>query len=148
MLQDSRSEDQEYSLAGRHIMQDLLPFKRNQGFIDRPATFERLDKVNFRSGNRCAAIWGLGGSDKTQMALGYAFRHKKEKWSSIFWIHGSSESAFHLRLSQTRQEGQPQRQIRIDRGDAVCTEDWIEQQRNWILIVDNADDLTPFKRHH
>ncbi|KAK1585460.1 uncharacterized protein LY79DRAFT_671055 [Colletotrichum navitas] len=52
----------------------ILPFSRNEDVVIRPSIFSQLDKLLPPSESRSAALWGLGGSGKTQVALEFAYR--------------------------------------------------------------------------
>ncbi|PQE09028.1 Acyl transferase acyl hydrolase lysophospholipase protein [Rutstroemia sp. NJR-2017a BBW] len=95
--------------------------------------------------NRSAAIWGLGGCGKTQIALEYAYRCQAKTLCSIFWVHADSEASFSQDYSDlARIAG-----VSLDlKGEDLlgAVKQWIENQRNWLLILDNADDLTIFKK--
>ena len=89
-----------------------------------------------------AAIGGLGGTGKTQVALQFAYS-VKERWSeySIFWIAAQSTESFEQAYEDIA---------------SMCLEELINQEQDckvlvrrylaspsagkWLLIVDNADD--------
>ncbi|PTB49647.1 hypothetical protein M431DRAFT_486642 [Trichoderma harzianum CBS 226.95] len=125
----------------------MLPFPPNENIIRRPEIFTKLDKLLARSkdGHYCsAALWGLGGSGKTQIALDYAYRRSHEDPAcDIFWVHADNETSFardYQRIART---------LNLDykvNGEelflTVC--DLIGSLQRWLLILDNVDDLTLF----
>jgi Tfp pilus assembly protein PilF len=91
-----------------------------------------------------AALVGLGGVGKTQIALELAFQIQKlSPECSVFWVRASDATSFE---SSYREIGQ---QLKIpglneDKADVkelVRAKLSQESAGKWILIVDNADDL-------
>ncbi|OBT41614.1 hypothetical protein VE00_07822 [Pseudogymnoascus sp. WSF 3629] len=65
----------------------IVPFPRNTDFIGRGDIFQSLDQLLLLTTTyQTAAIWGLGGCGKTQMALEYAYRWQQETSGSVFWL--------------------------------------------------------------
>lgn len=98
------------------------------------------DDITEPQQRRCA-IYGLGGSGKTQVALKYAFTHKSS-YQSVFFINAASQDSavadfarIHalLRLSTASS----------DREKVEAVKRWLSKENNssWLLIIDNADDL-------
>jgi hypothetical protein len=82
---------------------------------------------------------------KTQIALEYAYRRQAETSCSIFWVHADSQASFSQDYSDlARIAG-----VSLDlKGEDLlgAVKQWIENQRNWLLVLDNADDLKIFKK--
>ncbi|PNP56058.1 hypothetical protein THARTR1_03583 [Trichoderma harzianum] len=125
----------------------VLPFPPNESVIRRPEIVTKIDKLLTRSkdGHYCsAALWGLGGSGKTQIALDYAYRRSHEDPAcDIFWVHADNETSF------ARDYQRIARKLNLDYKVnseelflTVC--DGIGSLQRWLLILDNADDLTLF----
>ncbi|OHW92230.1 TPR domain-containing protein [Colletotrichum incanum] len=120
-----------------------LPFSRNEDVVIRLAIFSQLDQLLPVSEARSAALWGLGGSGKTQVALEFAYRRAEDdKTCSIFWVHADTEATFAQDFALiARKAGLP-----TPNGEelltAVCH--FIESQPRWLLVLDNADDLRLF----
>ena len=82
---------------------------------------------------------------KTQIALEYAYRLQDRTSCSVFWVHADSEARF----SQGYSELAKIVTISPDlKGENLlnAVKQWFEYQENWLLILDNADDLGIFKR--
>ena len=87
------------------------------------------------------AISGLGGIGKTQIAVEYAYQHRQD-YQAILWtradtqealVSGYVEIAQHLNLPQKDEQDQTL--------VVKAVLHWFKTQRQWLLILDNADDL-------
>lgn len=80
---------------------------------------------------------------KTQIALDYAYQRCDNHSCSVFWVHADSEATF-LQDYKTiaRKLGIDENLKSKDLFAAV--RDHIEAWLGWVLILDNADDLTLF----
>lgn len=80
---------------------------------------------------------------KTQIALEYAYRRSDDKACSVFWVHADNEATF---IHDYKLIGKKLGVAGTLDGDdllvAIC--DRIEAQERWVLILDNADDLSLF----
>ena len=98
------------------------------------------------------ALYGLGGTGKTQLALKFVEDHKEE-YNPILWIDGKSpetvQSSFEccaneLQLSVDRASTQKLDLENLPTVQAVLR--WLrgrkESDHEWLVVVDNADDLT------
>jgi hypothetical protein len=66
----------------------MIPHSWNHRFFGRKSILTRLEaflKPNEIARQRCIALYGLGGSGKTQIALEYTYCHIQE-YHSIIWI--------------------------------------------------------------
>ncbi|KAM0169104.1 hypothetical protein ACHAPF_010290 [Botrytis cinerea] len=126
----------------------FMPFDRNDGLVDRTEIFESLDQLlNPAIQNRSVAIWGLGGCGKTQIALEYAYRCRDKNSSSIFWIRADSEATFVQDYSDLAKIARLSSDLKAE--DLLnAVKQWIENQKDWVLILDNADDLRIFKESY
>ncbi|KAL4909946.1 hypothetical protein BDW74DRAFT_186277 [Aspergillus multicolor] len=106
----------------------MVPFYRNMRFVGREEEIDRIEELLNTSPAKIA-VCGLGGVGKTQIALEVAHRMRERDFDSIFWIpctsHESIEQASKVKahLSQSR-------------------------AGKWLLIFDNADDMSMWSRGH
>ncbi|KAK2050328.1 kinesin light chain [Colletotrichum somersetense] len=122
----------------------VVPFEHNNDIVDRPDLFVKLDGLlppvaDYQS----AALWGLGGSGKTQIALEFAYRRFRETDCSVYWVHADNEATFAQDYEKIASKAglagkfQGKELLRAVR-------EWIETQPRWLLIMDNADNLSIF----
>ncbi|KAG7291468.1 hypothetical protein NEMBOFW57_001487 [Staphylotrichum longicolle] len=139
----------------------LFPFPRNEDVVSRVTLFAELDQLLPRSGaSQSAALWGLGGSGyayyarlrrsladnfrKTQIALEYAYRRADEEPAcSVFWVHAEDETTF---VSDYKNIAKNLKIPTNLDGDELLTavRDGIEALGPYVLVLDNADNLTVF----
>ncbi len=89
---------------------------------------------------------GLGGIGKTQIAVEYAYRSReKGEHTHILWINAASEEAI-ISSFQTLTAVLPDfvdRDEKNQRELITAIKRWLERcQESWLLIFDNADDLS------
>ncbi|KAJ3469775.1 hypothetical protein MRS44_003840 [Fusarium solani] len=123
----------------------VIPYPRNEDLVRRGDLVDRLDKLLPQTpGSHSAALWGLGGSGKTQIALDYAYRRcDADEECCVFWVHADNE-ATSLADYKTigKKLGVDERLDGPDLLDAV--RDGIEARPKWLMVLDNADDLKLF----
>ncbi|KAI8670401.1 NB-ARC domain-containing protein [Fusarium keratoplasticum] len=123
----------------------VIPYPRNEDLVHRGDLIDRLDKLLPPTlGSHSAALWGLGGSGKTQIALDYAYRRcDADDECGVFWVHADNEATFLADYKTIGKKlGVDERLDGPDLLDAV--RDGIEAQRKWLMVFDNADDLKLF----
>lgn len=82
------------------------------------------------------AIVGLGGLGKTQTAAEYAYRYR-EHYEAVLWVRADSRanlSADYQALTELLHLPEPNDPLK-------AMQTWFTAQSNWLLILDNADDL-------
>jgi len=144
------------SIAPRGLW--MVPYARNPHFTGRDDLLEQLTRelASEKSGDATTtrqailsqpqAIKGLGGIGKTQIAVEYAYRAREQGlYTHIFWINAASEEAL-LASFQVLAEHLPNGTAKDEQDQRKLTAAvlrWLEQcQERWLLIVDNADDLS------
>ncbi|KAK0710586.1 hypothetical protein B0H67DRAFT_667316 [Lasiosphaeris hirsuta] len=122
----------------------VIPFPRNEDIVNRAHIFTRLDTLfPPKSDYQSAALYGLSGSGKTQVALEYAYRQCRDGYAcSVLWVHADNESTFAQDYKAIA------RKLGIDKLDGekllITVRERIESMLSWLLVLDNADDLTLF----
>ena len=125
----------------------VLPFSRNKEFVGRQSQLNRLMTILYTDTEEdCqrAALVGLGGAGKTQIALEFAFRVQElSPGYSVFWVRASDATSFE---SAYREIGRQLKIPGLDNDEAdvkalVKASLSSESSGKWIMIVDNADDF-------
>ncbi|KAH7303085.1 P-loop containing nucleoside triphosphate hydrolase protein [Stachybotrys elegans] len=111
-----------------------IPYPRNEDIVDRPDVIDSLNKLlpSVDTEYSAAALYGLGGSGKTQIALDYAYRRCRDVSCSVFWVHADSEATFihdYQDIARCLDIS-----VNLEQGDLLRA----------VLILDNADDLLLF----
>ncbi|CCF33963.1 TPR domain-containing protein [Colletotrichum higginsianum] len=121
----------------------VLPFSRNEDIVGRPGILSQLSQLLPISEARSAALYGLGGYGKTQLALEFAYlRAGDDETCAIFWVHADTEAAFAQDYALIARKGG----LSVSDGEEllIAVRLFIEAQRRWLLVLDNADDLRLF----
>ncbi len=87
------------------------------------------------------ALTGFGGLGKTQTAVAYAFRYRKQ-YQSVLWIKAETEGD--LVASFTRMAkllALPGTNLHQRESVLDSIQKWLSNTADWLLILDNADDL-------
>ncbi|RDW64365.1 uncharacterized protein DSM5745_09776 [Aspergillus mulundensis] len=120
----------------------MVPFAQNPQFLGRGSELIQLRRMVLDGGGpRKAAISGLGGIGKTQVAINIAYHFRDQGLHSVFWISSTS--------AQAVQQGFLDLAARVGLQD--ITPDNVKMRvksyltsnvtRPWILMIDNADDM-------
>jgi tetratricopeptide (TPR) repeat protein/transcriptional regulator with XRE-family HTH domain len=124
----------------------LLPYPRNPFFLGREDVLGELHSC-LESGRMMApsqpqALCGLGGVGKTQVALEYAYRYAQD-YQAVFWLRADNRAALvagFLEMAQALQL--PERDERDPITAVTAVKGWCGHQTSWLLILDNADELS------
>ncbi|KAL7940621.1 P-loop containing nucleoside triphosphate hydrolase protein [Trichoderma barbatum] len=122
----------------------VIPYPRNEDLVHRRDLIDEINKLLPQTpGFYSAALWGLGGSGKTQIALDYAYRRSNDNKCCVFWVHADSEVTF---TTDYKIIGKKLRvDERLDGSDLLdAVRSSIEAQSRWVIILDNADNLELF----
>ncbi|KAG5753304.1 hypothetical protein H9Q70_004045 [Fusarium xylarioides] len=123
----------------------VIPYPRNEDSVHRKHLVDKLNELlPPTQGPGSAALWGLGGTGKTQIALHYAYqRCIDDEKCCVFWVHADSAANFtsdYMKIAKElgieEQLSGPELLDAVRRG--------IESRPKWLLIIDNADNLGIF----
>ncbi|KAL9093990.1 MAG: hypothetical protein Q9165_003660 [Trypethelium subeluteriae] len=119
-----------------------IPFRQDQAFVDRGDILTYVEQRCSQPAGR-AALVGLGGVGKSQLAIEYAHRVRKqspETW--IFWVYAATtariEAAYKSIANMVELPGRQE----TSTGLMQLVYDWLSREANgkWLIVVDNADD--------
>lgn len=124
-----------------------VPFPRNPFFTGREELLERLharlqDSQTAVLGQP-QALSGLGGVGKTQLAVEYAYRCRQAYPQAVLWAAAETTETLDssyveiARLLQLPEKDEPTQELIVQ-----AVKNWLSTQSGWLLILDNADDLS------
>jgi Cdc6-like AAA superfamily ATPase len=134
-----------------------VPLEAVCTYTQRPSLSSAIQKKLHKSDRQneaphALAIYGLGGSGKTQLALNYVAEHK-EDYSPILWIDAQDAettlSSFYrcaseLQLEVSRDSAQVS--ALVDSATVQTVLRWLrdrkESDHEWLVVLDNADDFS------
>jgi tetratricopeptide (TPR) repeat protein len=116
-----------------------LRHRRNAFFTGREQVLADLRQALDTQGT--AALSGLGGVGKTQTAVEYAWRYR-ERYRAVFWADAESrETLLAGFVSMAALLNLPSAQAKDQELAVAEVKRWLEANPDWLLILDNADDL-------
>ncbi|KAF2175506.1 TPR-like protein [Zopfia rhizophila CBS 207.26] len=126
-------------------LSSTVPFRRDGDFISRES-LTTIHQICARPVTR-AALVGLGGVGKSQIAIEYAYQVRDESPTTwAFWVHGGTRARFeegYRRIAEaTRMDGWDNPKADVLRR----VRSWLCDESNgrWVMVVDNADDSDVF----
>ncbi|KAM5528212.1 phosphorylase superfamily protein [Fusarium oxysporum f. sp. phaseoli] len=123
-----------------------LPYSRNRNFVGRGGVIAELQKLLFtHPGGQRAALVGLGGAGKTQIALQLAHLAKNDSQShqrySVIWMPALSMASFEQACTRMIKAFGIEHADNEDPKETFKDFLSSEEAGKWFLITDNADDM-------
>jgi len=122
-----------------------VPYRRNPFFTGREEILQLLhDALHRRPMTaliQSAAISGLGGIGKTQTAIEYAYRYRKD-YQAVLWTRAETREtliADLIALAETLHL--PERNDPDQRHIVEAIKRWLHKHDDWLLILDNVEDF-------
>ena len=120
-----------------------VPLKLSPFFIGREALLAQLRDVLITT--RAVALTGLGGIGKTQTALAYVHAHG-EYYQAVLWVRAASREDLVAGFVALASElNLPEKDAQEQALAVNAVRRWLHNHDNWLLILDNADELTLLK---
>ena len=123
-----------------------VPYPRNPFFLGRDTELAQVRR-HLQDGQATAlsqpqAINGLGGIGKTQLALEYAYRYHQD-YQMVLWARAeSTEALISSYVTIASLLHLPEREAKEQDITVQAVKIWLQTHRGWLLILDNADELT------
>jgi tetratricopeptide (TPR) repeat protein len=116
-----------------------LPLSRNPWFSGRTLLLNKLTQALAppNSSPLVVALWGMGGTGKTALAVEYAHRHQDE-YQYVWWVRAEQPATALSDYSALAGPlGLPQRHDN-DQTAAAAVRERLERVSGWLLVFDNA----------
>ncbi|RYP92185.1 hypothetical protein DL770_001692 [Monosporascus sp. CRB-9-2] len=122
-----------------------VPFQRDPHFVDRDILAE-IDCKSKQPASRVALV-GLGGVGKSQLAVEYSYRTRErspDTW--VFWVPATSSARFEEGYRKIAERAKLPGWDKSDVDIFKLVYSWLSHEANsyWVMIIDNADDLSVF----
>ncbi|MGD0009424.1 MAG: FxSxx-COOH system tetratricopeptide repeat protein [Terriglobia bacterium] len=116
-----------------------VPLPRNPFFTGRKEKLEELG--NALNSGGLAALTGMGGVGKTQIAAHFA-HERRDEYSAVLWASAASQETLVSGFAAIASLLNLPEKDEKDQALAVAAvKRWLEANGGWLLIVDNASDL-------
>jgi len=116
-----------------------VPYSKNPFFTGREKVLADAEKELHASG--LAALTGMGGVGKTQIAAHFAHEHRGE-YSAVLWASAASQETLVSGFAAIASLLNLPEKDEKDQALAVAAvKRWLEANGGWLLILDNASDL-------
>ena len=127
----------------------IVPFDKNERFIGRKKLLQTLHQMLCEevesAWNHRVALHGMGGVGKTQVAIEYVYTNRKN-YDRIYWIRADNEASILSGFQDIAVRTQCLSSLSIQNPDqklvASLVLGWLRRQKNWLIVLDNLDDIT------
>jgi tetratricopeptide (TPR) repeat protein len=126
-----------------------VPHPHNPFFTGREKVISELRAALAHNGSVALlepqAISGMGGIGKTQIAVEYAYRFRRD-YSAVFWIRADTRLSFFADCAEVAdllnlsEANSPKPEANVS-----ATKNWLQDNGGWLLVLDSADDLELIK---
>jgi len=124
----------------------IIPYQRNPKFTGRVELLESLKELlaveASKKYNHRVALYGMAGIGKTQCALEYVYTNKLV-YDRIYWVTGVDRLSVlegYRRISEA--VSLPGLDGKSPTDIANTVKSWLSEQPNWLMVVDNLNDVT------
>lgn len=117
-----------------------VPYERDANFIERKDIFFQIEKQLHM--HHRASICGIGGVGKSQIAIEYAYRFRQSRpQSHVFWVYAASSGTILQACHEIARSLKLPTYEDPKSDPCELVSRWLkEDDRTWLLILDNADD--------
>ena len=127
----------------------IVPFDKNERFIGRKKLLQTLHQMLCEevesAWNHRVALHGMGGVGKTQVAIEYIYTNRKN-YDRIYWIRADNQASILSGFQDIAVRTQCLSSLSIQNPDqklvASLVLGWLRRQKNWLIVLDNLDDIT------
>jgi serine/threonine protein kinase/tetratricopeptide (TPR) repeat protein len=131
---------QDRALSGSQPQIWNVPLARNPFFTGRERLLAQLHS-GLHTFRLAHALSGLGGVGKTQVALEYAYRYGTG-YQAVLWARAETREELHASFTEIAGLlDLPQKEDEAQEVIIQAVKDWLSRESNWLLILDNADEL-------
>ena len=118
----------------------VVPFRRDTDFVDRDDLLSRVDERCSQPAGRAALI-GLGGVGKSQLAIEYTYRtQERSPDTSVFWVHASNATRFEQGYRDIAGAVKIAGREDLKADIFKLVHDWLRGcEGKWLLVLDNVD---------
>jgi tetratricopeptide (TPR) repeat protein len=121
-----------------------IPYARNPFFTNRDETLKQLYSTlrTSKTPALAGALSGMSGVGKTQAVVEYAYRYRDD-YQHVFWVSSDTyETLLTDVVTITDLLQLPGKNAQDQSAATDAFKRWLQQHSHWLLIFDNADNLT------
>lgn len=123
----------------------MVPYEKNEQFTGRVGLLRELRTMLCeyapKQYNHRVALYGMGGVGKTQTAIAYVHEYKAQ-YDRIYWISAAVEASLLSGFQEiASRSGITSSNDTDAKGVAQKVLAWLRQQENWLLVIDNLDNI-------